>query len=104
MPITSSPAFEEFLDWLETNPSVKWVMLSEFNYKRPYTRDDLKLIYANLMAGGVRAGDIMSTFAFRDTLVYLVRAMRRGDGHDIITCRLREHWERRKGLPVELGG
>ncbi len=64
----SSPVFEGFLDWLETNPSVKWLMVSEFDYKRPYTRDDLKAISANLRAGGVRVEDIMKTFASRSAL------------------------------------
>jgi hypothetical protein len=98
-----SPAFESFLDWLEANPSVKWVMISEFDDKRPYTRDDLKDIFLSLSVGGARDWDIMHTFASRSALRYLARAMKRGERHDVIAFTLREHWERGQKLPVELG-
>jgi hypothetical protein len=98
-----SSAFEGFLDWLEANPSVKWVMISEFDYKRPYTRNDLKDIFLSLSVGGVRVRDIMQTFAFKSSLMYLAGAMRRGERHDVIVFTLREHWERGKKLPVEFG-
>ena len=96
-PSFDSPAFEGFLDWLEANPSVKWEMISDD--KRPYTRDDLKDIFAHLRAGGVRAADIMQTFAFKDARRYLARAMRRGERHDVIVFTLKEHWERGQKLP-----
>lgn len=78
--------------------------ISEFDYKRPYTRDDLKDMFSNLRAAGVRTGDIMRTFAFKSALEYVARATRRGERHDVIVFTLREHWERGRKLPVDLDG
>jgi hypothetical protein len=98
-----SPAFEAFFDFVEANPSVQWVMIAEFDDKRPYTRDDLKDIFVSLLAGGVRPVDIMQTFAYPDALWYLARAKKRKEGHDVIVFTLKEHWERGQKLPVEPG-
>ena len=95
-----APAVERFLDWIETNPSVEWILISEFDDKRPYTRDDLKSISLSLMVGGVRIQDIVQTLASPDALRYVARATKRKERHDVMIFTLREHWEDRKELPL----
>lgn len=55
---------EELFDYCEANPSVKRVMVSEFDDRRPYTRDDLNDLYARLRAGGLQVRCISTVTAF----------------------------------------
>jgi len=102
--LLNSSAFEEFLDWLETDVSIRWLLISKFNHDRPYTRNDLKNIFADLRAGGLRAQDIMQTFASRSAFQYLARAIRLGEGYDAIVRTLKDHWERKQKLPALAAG
>ena len=93
-------AIEEFYDWLEANPTIKWVMAHDFDDDRPYSRDDLKNVYGNLIAAGARMEDIMRTFANYAAIAYLTQALAGKEGYDIIALTLREYWSGSAKLPV----
>lgn len=86
-------ALEEFLDLCETDEGIEKVMETE-----RLSRADLKDIYKRLMAlglGGWIKGHYaaLSTIAYVEPLLYVVRSQKRGAGWEEIVLNLLQYWE-----------
>ena len=75
-------------------------MAHDFDDERPYSRNDLKNIYGNLIGAGVSIEHIMRTFANYSAIAYLTRALADKEGYDVIAHTLREHWAKGAKLPI----